>query len=390
MRILKTPSIDFLGKRWIALAASTVLIGVGLVAVVAAGGPKLGIDFAGGSQIVVHFSVPPDLNDLRDALAGAGLESATIQEFRATAFEEESDEVIIRAPGLEDGAQLDALVANVNEVLHEMVGSAGDGVDLNTAARGDLLAMLMLANPLGFDLVADPEGATAAYQAQLDDLFAAKATLGLFAEWSQVEDIGLDPGVSGVLREQGRLGDYAIVGSDFVGAQVGQDLRTQTIQAIVWALLGMLAYITYRFEFKFGVAAVAALAHDVMIVFGAFVLTGREFNLPVVAAFLTIVGYSLNDTVVVFDRVRENTTTLRRMGLYDRVNASLNQTLSRTLLTSITTLIVVSSLFIFGGPVINDFAFALLIGVLVGTYSSLFVASPIVYVWQQRQLDRRH
>lgn len=390
MRILKTPDFDFLGTRWIAFAVSAVVIGIGMGALLLSGGPRLGIDFAGGSQIVVRFAETPDLNTLRDALAGAGLDNATIQEFRSTLLEEASREVIIRAPGLEDGADIATLVASVNGVLQGLVGASGDGIDLNTAARGDLMTILTLANPLGFDLVADPESADAAYQAQIDDLFTKKTELGLFTDWAEIEAIGLDTGVASALSDQTHLGNYAIVGSDFVGAQVGQDLRNQTIQAIVWALIGMLAYITYRFEFKFGVAAVAALAHDVLIVFGAFVLTGREFNLPVVAAFLTIVGYSLNDTVVVFDRVRENTTTLRRMKLYDRINASLNQTLSRTLLTSITTLIVVTSLFMFGGPVINDFAFALLIGVLVGTYSSLFVASPIVYMWQQRQLDKKH
>jgi preprotein translocase subunit SecF len=171
------------------------------------------------------------------------------------------------------------------------------------------------------------------------------------------------------------------VNTEWVGPQVGQDLRRQTLQAMTWALLGLLAYITYRFEFRFGVAAVVALVHDVLIALGAFSLTGREFNLPVIAAFLTIIGYSLNDTVVVFDRIRENNQVQRRLPLYDRINLSINQTLSRTVLTSGTTLIVVLSLFIYGGPVINNFSFALLIGVLVGTYSSLFVASPLVYAW---------
>ena len=132
-----------------------------------------------------------------------------------------------------------------------------------------------------------------------------------------------------------------------------------------------------------------ALVHDVLVAVGAFSLSGREFNLPVVAALLTIVGYSLNDTVVVFDRIRENNTTQRRMPVFDRFNLSLNQTLSRTLLTSMTTLIVVVSLFVLGGPVINDFSFALLIGVVVGTYSSLFVAAPIVYLWEERETARR-
>jgi preprotein translocase subunit SecF len=153
------------------------------------------------------------------------------------------------------------------------------------------------------------------------------------------------------------------------------------MQAMGWALLGLLVYITYRFEFRFGVAAVIALIHDVVIALGAFSVTGREFNLPVIAAFLTIIGYSLNDTVVVFDRIRENNQLHRRMPLYDRINLSINQTLSRTVLTSGTTLLVVLSLFLYGGPVINNFSFALLIGVIVGTYSSIFVASPIVYAW---------
>jgi preprotein translocase subunit SecF len=252
------------------------------------------------------------------------------------------------------------------------------------------MTMFTQANPMGFNLTVDPETAAAVYQAQAGLVFEAKSEVGLFTDWAGLEAAGLDASVLQVLKDQSHFGAYAIVASGFVGAQVGQDLRNQTVQAIVWALIGMLAYITYRFEFKYGVAAVVAIAHDVLIVLGAFALAGREFNLPVVAAFMTIVGYSLNDTVVVFDRVRENNMTLRRVSLVERFNASLNQTLSRTLLTSVTTLIVVSGLFVFGGPVINDFAFALLIGVIVGTYSSVFVASPIVYAWLQRDAAKRH
>jgi preprotein translocase subunit SecF len=390
MRILTSPNIDFLGKRWIALGVSVALILVGVATLAMSGGPQLGIDFAGGSEVIVRFNEPPDLNVLRDALAGVGMASATIQEFQASPFDEGSDEVVIRARGLAAGTDIETVVGNVHAALGNLLGDPGDGTDLNTAARSDLMGILTLANPLNFNMVADPETAESVYQAAVDQLFAAKLKAGLFTEWAQVEAEGIDEAIVAVFRDEGYFGPYAIVGSGFVGAQVGQDLRNQTIQAIVWALVGMLAYITYRFEFKYGIGAVAALAHDVLIVLGAFALTGREFNLPVVAAFLTIVGYSLNDTVVVFDRVRENNTTLRRLSLYDRFNKSLNQTLSRTLLTSLTTLIVVAGLFVFGGPVINDFAFALLIGVLVGTYSSLFVASPIVYTWLERDLAKRH
>lgn len=173
--------------------------------------------------------------------------------------------------------------------------------------------------------------------------------------------------------------------TEMVGPKVGKDLRKKGILAIIYALVGILIYITWRFEFIFAVGAIIALAHDVMITVGAFSITNKEFTLPIVAAILTIIGYSLNDTIVVYDRIRENRRKMRRDSFAGIINASINETLSRTLLTSLTTLIVVVILFIFGGGVIHDFAFALLVGVLVGTYSSVFVASPIILTWQERK-----
>jgi SecD/SecF fusion protein len=171
---------------------------------------------------------------------------------------------------------------------------------------------------------------------------------------------------------------------EMVGPEVGKDLRRAALLALFWALIGILIYIAWRFEFKFAIAAIIALFHDVLITIGAFSLTGREFSLPIIAALLTIVGYSLNDTIVVFDRIRMNRKILRKESFAAMVNISINQTLSRTLLTSLTTLIVVLALFFLGGEVIHDFAFALLVGILVGTYSSIFVASPILVAWQKR------
>jgi preprotein translocase subunit SecF len=173
--------------------------------------------------------------------------------------------------------------------------------------------------------------------------------------------------------------------TEMVGPKIGKDLRKKGILAIIYALVGILIYITWRFEFIFAVGAIIALAHDVMITVGAFSITNKEFTLPIVAAILTIIGYSLNDTIVVYDRIRENRRKMRRDSFAAIINASINETLSRTLLTSLTTLIVVVILFIFGGGVIHNFAFALLVGVLVGTYSSIFVASPIILTWQQRK-----
>jgi preprotein translocase subunit SecF len=180
---------------------------------------------------------------------------------------------------------------------------------------------------------------------------------------------------------------------ELVGPKVGGELRAKASLAILYALIGILIYISLRFEFKFAVGAVAALVHDVMITLGMFSLTGRELSLPVIAAFLTVVGYSLNDTIVIYDRIREDRRKLYGKSFVEIVNTSLNESLSRTLVTSLTTLLVVLCLFFFGGEVIKDFAFALMVGVLVGTYSSIYVASPLVVEWQihaEARRRRRH
>jgi len=177
---------------------------------------------------------------------------------------------------------------------------------------------------------------------------------------------------------------YDLRSAQEVGPKIGGELRRAALMAVLISLLGILIYISWRFEFKFAIGAVVALFHDVLITLGLFSLLQMEVSLVVVAAFLTIVGYSLNDTIVVFDRIRENQKIMRREALPGIINVSLNQTLSRTIITSITTLIVVLVLFIMGGEVVHSFAFALLIGVVIGTYSSLFVASPIVLEWHSR------
>ncbi|MFQ5691831.1 MAG: protein translocase subunit SecF [Nitrospinota bacterium] len=166
-----------------------------------------------------------------------------------------------------------------------------------------------------------------------------------------------------------------------VGPTVGADLRRKALLAVLYSMIGILIYISWRFEFRFAVAAIAALAHDVLITIGAFSVLNLEFTLPVVAAILTIIGYSLNDTIVVFDRIRENLRNRRKETIGELINASVNQTMSRTILTSVTTLIVILILYFFGGEVIRGFAFALLVGVVAGTYSSIYIASPIILIW---------
>ncbi len=201
----------------------------------------------------------------------------------------------------------------------------------------------------------------------------------------RVQESGKGKELSGMIS--GNLG--ATYGEDkvdlrrveMVGPQVGKDLRQKGLLSILYAMIGILIYISWRFELRFAVGAIIALMHDVLITLGAFSLSGREIDLPIIAAFLAIIGYSLNDTIIVYDRIRENYGKHQKSGFNAVVNRSINETLSRTFLTSGTTLMVVLALFVFGGGVIHNFAFALLVGILVGTYSSIFVASPVLIFW---------
>ncbi len=194
-------------------------------------------------------------------------------------------------------------------------------------------------------------------------------------------EAGLDEGAVGRLLDGTYLSGFEIQSVNMIGPKVGEELGTAAIYSIIAALVGLLLYISLRFEFAFALGAIVALAHDVLITLGIFSLLGKEINLAIIAALLTLVGYSLNDTIVVFDRVREDRKLLRRKGLVQIVNNAINETLARTVLTSGTTLIVTLVLVFFGGSVIHDFALALTIGVLVGTYSSIFIAAPFLIGW---------
>jgi preprotein translocase SecF subunit len=189
--------------------------------------------------------------------------------------------------------------------------------------------------------------------------------------------------VDGGLRQAGLPG-FEVRRLEFVGPQVGRDLQWDAVQAVLWGMVGILVYTAARFDFKGGVAAILALMHDVVISLGALSVAHREMSLPVLAALLTIVGFSINDTIVTFDRIRENRGRGLRRGesLADVINAAINQTLSRTILTSLTVFLVVAVLFVFGGEVLRDFAFTLLVGVVTGTYSTVFVAAPIILDWE--------
>ena len=201
-------------------------------------------------------------------------------------------------------------------------------------------------------------------------------------EKSSSEMKGLSSNIEEALTDQFGKDAFEVRRVEVVGPKVGKDLRQKGMLAMIYAIIGILIYITWRFEVRYAIGAIIALVHDVFITVGIFSLLGKEFSLPIIAALLTIIGYSLNDTIVVFDRIRENLRKARRQELSGVINSSVNQVLSRTILTSGTTLLVVGALFLLGGAVIHDFAFALLVGVVVGTYSSIFIASPTILAWE--------
>ena len=203
-------------------------------------------------------------------------------------------------------------------------------------------------------------------------------------EKSTADLVGLSDEIKMVLDQEFGAENVDIRRVEMVGPKVGKDLRRQGMLAIIYAMIGILIYITLRFEFRFALGAIVALAHDVMITVGVFALLNKEFSLPIVAALLAIVGYSLNDTIVVYDRIRENMKGSGKTNFIKTVNNSINQTISRTVLTSLTTMLVLVSLFFLGGGVIHDFAFAMIVGVMVGTYSSIFIASPVVISMQPK------
>ncbi|MBE0599327.1 MAG: protein translocase subunit SecF [Desulfuromonadales bacterium] len=289
-------NIDFAGKTKAAVIISLVFIVIALGSLVIQGGPRYGIDFAGGTLIQVKFAEATRAADIKDALQSLQLGSVTVQQFG-----DEANEFLIRTP--ETSAALERLTVNVEQALVAHYG---------------------------------PE-------------------------------------------------TVEIRRTEMVGPQVGQDLREKGFLALLYAIIGTLIYISWRFEFRFAIGAIVALVHDVTITLGFFSIFGKEIDLPIIAAFLAIIGYSLNDTIIIFDRVRENIGKYGKEGFAATVNRSINETLSRTILTSGTTLLVVLALFIFGGGVIHDFAFALLVGIIVGTYSTIFVATALVLWWEKRR-----
>jgi len=382
MRIIGDTNIPFLKYRAVALTFSAIVILAGLAYELFGPGLNLGIDFRGGTQVTVKFREQQDLGQLREAVMRLDLGEPVVQRFD----EAEKHEVLIRVqnPGDEEG---DFTTPILDVLAEEYNSDLGGKFDLNTQGSQELALLLADADP---DLVgADQLTRAEHYGPMAEAVMDYRKTNGIFDTVDDLEKVqGISDPVRDYLEGTTGVGEFALLAADNVGPSVGRDLQQKARLAILFALGGMLIYIWIRFQLPYGIGAVVALFHDVLITLSALSITHREINLPTIAALLTLVGYSVNDTVVVFDRVRENLRLNRGQPLEELMNQSINQTLSRTIITSGTTLLVVLTLYIFGGDVINTFAFVLLVGILVGTYSSVFVASPVA-LWVNRLLVAR-
>lgn len=375
MEFFKKPNFKFMKFKYLAFSFSAILILIGILNITLGKGLNYGIDFAGGTLIRLIFKDQTSVSRIRQELSDKGLGASRIQEVGKT-----EREYIIRTLQEVEGAQLDELEAHEiigNRVIEALQGEKEKSLldqgkrDINSIGEEELTLILESSFP--------EEGQHVAQK-----ILSYRTDEEIIQDYEQLERAaGISPEITSFLKEKTFLGDLAILSKETVGPQVGHDLRRKATQATIWALIGMLIYIGIRFRFAYGVSAILTLAHDVLVTLGIFSLTNREINLPVIAAILTIVGYSLNDTIVVFDRVRDNLKILRKQEFQDILDTSINQTISRTVITSGTTFLTVFALFLFGGEVINDFAFTMMIGVIFGTYSSIYQSCPILFYWNK-------
>jgi preprotein translocase subunit SecF len=334
-------NINFVGKRKIAFMLSLAMILISIATLVVHKGPKYGIDFAGGTLIQVKFDAPVKLADIKSGLATVNLSKSSVQGFG----EQSAHEYLIRTDSsvmTEQGFSL--------EVQKALASSTGQNVDIRRVE--------MVGPQVGKDL----------REKALFAMFYALLFIAIY--------------ISGRFELKWILS--GVMAGVLMGAVYLLSIFNVSVPYLIAAALVVTLFLFWFLELKYAMGAIVALIHDVTITVGIFSLFGKEFTLPIIAALLTIIGYSLNDTIIVFDRIRENLRKYHKNPLEIVINRSVNETLSRTILTSLTTLVVVATLFVLGGGIIHDFAFALMIGIFVGTYSSVYVASPILLAWNVR------
>jgi preprotein translocase subunit SecF len=379
VEFFRNPNIDFLGKKWYFLAFSLVFSVAGVLSMLFWHHIPLGVEFRGGTLVYVKFAAPPDDNQIRASLQKAGLQRARIQRFGRPS----DNEVLIALDEQETSEQ--ALDRGKTEIINALETNAPSGKqDLNNAGSLTILNYLLEKDPLHLGTDANVEYTKAA---NAITAYRDKTSGGVLNSFDELKAV-VKPEVVASLQDGFFLSNFGVRNVEIVGPTVGAQLRNQALWAVLYSLLGMLVYLWFRFEWIYGVAAVVTVFHDTLITVGAFSLVNKEISLTVIAAILTLVGYSNNDTIVVFDRIRENIKLLRREKLSDIVNKSINQTLSRTILTAGLTFLTVLALYLFGGEVLHGFSFALVIGILIGTYSSIAIAAPILVAYQDWRSTR--
>jgi preprotein translocase subunit SecF len=379
MNFFKQVDLDWMGKAKYFFGLSGLLLAAGLASILSHGGLFYGIDFKGGTVVDVRFAGPPPIDTLRAGLAQQGIGNSTIVPV-SDLTTSNGNEVLINLEEKGQGAEaLDAGKTAILNALHATLGAGEAGKqDFNAAGADTIAEVLTRKDPLALGTSAgDRYNQMARQLAQFRD----RDHRGIVTDLGQLSASGANANVIAALRDSFYTSTFAIINVEIVGPKVGSELRRQAVVVTLYALGGMLVYIAFRFEWVYGAAAVLAVFHDVLITLGLFSIFHFEISLTVIAALLTLVGYSMNDTIVIFDRIRENARLMRREPFKAIVNRSINQTLSRTILTSGLTFLTVLVLFLMGGQVLRAFSFALVVGILVGTYSSFGIAAPLVVAW---------
>ena len=363
-------NIDFLKYKAPAFIISLLIIIAGFISIQMKGGLRYGVDFSGGVAIYLKFRTAAPLDTVRHALSSNGFKDSGVQGFV------DPTELLVRIPqDVKSGENVDEVRKKVVAVMNQAVLKSSNDpnkMDLNDATSSQLTQYFQTKDPFG-----NHDAQRYSQEAQkIENL--KKANKGLLPQFAQMS--GVDPKIDQSLQQQFYVSDVTVLGTEYVGPEVGADLRQKATLAVAWSIAGILVYLWFRFEFTWSLSIIVCILHDVLITLGCVSLFNREISLNVIAAFLTLVGYSMNDTIVVYDRVRDNLRSMRSQPLEAVFNASINQTLGRTILTSGTVFVVVLVLYFFGGEVINDFAFCLLIGVITGTFSTIYIASALVII----------
>ncbi len=386
MELFKQTKIDWIGKKWWFFGISWLAFGLGVAGYFMRGGLNLGIDFTGGTIVLIKFQQSPNLDLIRNSLSR---ESATPPLIQGYGPKSANSVQVRMQTALGTGEQLEAdrteLIATLRKAFDpQHIGSQQKDFNSDTLGAESLTKYLYDSDPDGLKAQNKTSQEIDSYYAKLAQSildYRNKTADGLVPSLDELRSAGASNSTIASLKQGFYTGAFAIKGVHSIGAIAGADLRKKAALAVGLSFLGMLVYVAIRFKPIYGVAAIIALIHDVTITVGLFALTQKEISLTVIAALLTLVGYSVNDTIVIFDRVRENLRIMRKESLFQILNLSINQTLSRTIMTSGFTFLAVFSLFLFGGEVLNGFSFALTIGIIIGSYSTIALASTIVEWW---------